>query len=72
MCQRRANVDERTVALYLPEPDMPDVDLFVRSSGEQRRSKFLLWQSAYAEWSSSTGSRLPTTGGTSRRPCSPM
>jgi undecaprenyl diphosphate synthase len=28
---------------------MPDVDLFVRSSGEQRFSNFLLWQSAYAE-----------------------
>jgi undecaprenyl diphosphate synthase len=30
-------------------PDLPDVDLFVRSSGEQRTSNFLLWQSAYAE-----------------------
>ena len=28
---------------------MPDVDLFWRSSGEQRTSNFLLWQSAYAE-----------------------
>ena len=28
---------------------MPDVDLFLRSSGEQRISNFLLWQSAYAE-----------------------
>ena len=37
------------VARYLDEPDMPDVDLFVRSSGEQRTSNFLLWQSAYAE-----------------------
>ncbi|MDO5629598.1 MAG: isoprenyl transferase [Mobilicoccus sp.] len=43
------SVDEKTVARYLPEPDMPDVDLFVRSSGEQRTSNFLLWQSAYAE-----------------------
>jgi undecaprenyl diphosphate synthase len=42
-------VDEQTVARYLPEPDMPDVDLFIRSSGEQRTSNFLLWQSAYAE-----------------------
>jgi len=42
-------VDERTVARYLNEPDMPDVDLFIRSSGEQRTSNFLLWQSAYAE-----------------------
>jgi undecaprenyl diphosphate synthase len=42
-------VDERTVARFLDEPDLPDVDLFVRSSGEQRTSNFLLWQSAYAE-----------------------
>jgi len=42
-------VNERTFARYLDEPDMPDVDLFVRSSGEQRTSNFLLWQSAYAE-----------------------
>jgi undecaprenyl diphosphate synthase len=42
-------VDEATVARFLDEPDMPDVDLFVRSSGENRTSNFLLWQSAYAE-----------------------
>ena len=30
-------------------PDLPDVDLFLRSSGEQRTSNFLLWQAAYAE-----------------------
>ncbi len=40
-------IDERTIARYLDGP--PDVDLFVRSSGEQRTSNFLLWQSAYAE-----------------------
>jgi undecaprenyl diphosphate synthase len=43
-------VDESTVARFLDEPDMPDVDLFVRSSGENRTSNFLLWQSAYAEF----------------------
>lgn len=42
-------VNEKVFARYLDEPDMPDVDLFVRSSGEQRTSNFLLWQSAYAE-----------------------
>ena len=42
-------IDERTIARYLDEPEMPDVDLFVRSSGEQRTSNFLLWQAAYAE-----------------------
>jgi undecaprenyl diphosphate synthase len=44
-----SSIDERTIARYLDEPTMPDVDLFVRSSGEQRTSNFLLWQSAYAE-----------------------
>jgi undecaprenyl diphosphate synthase len=44
-----ARVTEKTLAKYLYQPDMPDVDLFVRSSGEQRTSNFLLWQSAYAE-----------------------
>ena len=44
-----SRIDERTIARYLTEPDMPDVDLFLRSSGEQRTSNFLLWQSAYAE-----------------------
>ncbi len=43
------SIDEKTVARYLTEPTMPDVDLFVRTSGEQRTSNFLLWQSAYAE-----------------------
>jgi len=42
-------IDERTIGRFLDEPDMPDVDLFVRSSGEQRTSNFLLWQAAYAE-----------------------
>jgi undecaprenyl diphosphate synthase len=42
-------VTEETVARFLDEPDMPDVDLFVRSSGENRTSNFLLWQAAYAE-----------------------
>ncbi|MCR6494112.1 isoprenyl transferase [Cellulomonas sp. P24] len=42
-------VTEKTVARYLDEPDLPDVDLFIRSSGEQRISNFMIWQSAYAE-----------------------
>ncbi|MDQ2796523.1 MAG: isoprenyl transferase, partial [Actinomycetota bacterium] len=44
-----AKIDERTVDAYLYEPGLPDVDLFIRTSGEQRTSNFLLWQSAYAE-----------------------
>ncbi|GAB3177977.1 isoprenyl transferase [Nesterenkonia halophila] len=42
-------IRESTLAAHLDEPDLPDVDLFLRSSGEQRISNFLLWQSAYAE-----------------------
>ncbi|MFY0408082.1 isoprenyl transferase [Solicola sp. PLA-1-18] len=42
-------VDEKVLSRYLDEPDLPDVDLFWRSSGEQRTSNFMLWQSAYAE-----------------------
>ncbi len=45
-----SRISEKTIAAYLDEPDIPDVDLFVRSSGEQRISNFLLWQSAYAEF----------------------
>ena len=46
---RASAVSEKLIARRLYVPDMPDVDLFVRSSGEQRTSNFLLWQSAYAE-----------------------
>ena len=45
-----SKVTEKFIAKNLYIPDMPDVDLFVRSSGEQRTSNFLLWQSAYAEY----------------------
>jgi undecaprenyl diphosphate synthase len=44
-----SKVDEKTIARRLYEPGLPDVDLFVRSSGEQRTSNFMLWQAAYAE-----------------------
>lgn len=42
-------LNEARFARFLDEPDIPDVDLFLRSSGEQRTSNFLIWQSAYAE-----------------------
>jgi undecaprenyl diphosphate synthase len=44
-----AAVDEELVAANLAEPEMPDPDLLIRTSGEQRISNFLLWQLAYAE-----------------------
>ena len=43
-------IDETTFAHHLYIPDMPPVDLVIRSSGEHRLSNFLLWQSAYAEF----------------------
>jgi undecaprenyl diphosphate synthase len=46
---RPSAVTEKAIERRLYQPDLPDVDLFVRSSGEQRTSNFLLWQSAYAE-----------------------
>ena len=42
-------VDAAMVAAHLYLPEMPDPDLVIRSSGEQRISNFLLWQAAYAE-----------------------
>ena len=43
-------IDEAAFAEALYVPDMPDVDLIIRSSGEHRLSNFLLWQAAYAEF----------------------
>ena len=43
-------IDEATFASYLYAPEMPEVDLVIRTSGEFRISNFLLWQIAYAEF----------------------
>lgn len=42
-------VDERRIARHLYDPEMPDPDLVIRTSGEYRISNFLLWQLAYSE-----------------------
>ena len=44
------DIDETTVASRLDTMGIPDPDLIVRTSGEQRISNFLLWQMAYAEF----------------------
>jgi len=44
------DVDDEALSSRLYEPEMPDPDLVIRTSGEQRISNFLLWQSAYAEY----------------------
>ncbi|MDG1329941.1 MAG: isoprenyl transferase [Flavobacteriaceae bacterium] len=43
------NIDESVINNHLYTCDLPDVDLLIRTSGEQRISNFLLWQIAYAE-----------------------
>ena len=49
----RAELEDAAAKGSIPEnlyaPDVPDVDLMIRTSGEMRVSNFLLWQSAYAE-----------------------
>ena len=45
-----SDVDESAIAARLYRPDMPDPDLLIRTSGEQRISNYLLWESAYAEF----------------------
>ena len=42
-------IDENLFSPYLLTADMPDPDLVIRTSGEQRLSNFLLWQTAYSE-----------------------
>ena len=44
-----ADVDEDALRARLADPDLPDPDLVIRTSGEQRISNFLLWQMAYSE-----------------------
>jgi undecaprenyl diphosphate synthase len=46
---RHQDLSEADIAAHLYAPDLPDPDLVIRTSGEQRISNFLLWQSAYAE-----------------------
>ncbi len=48
-CLSVDEIDEDLFAAHLDTAGLTDVDLFIRTSGEQRLSNFLLWQSAYAE-----------------------
>ena len=42
-------ITEKTIAKHLYDPEMPDPDLMIRTSGEHRISNYLLWQLAYSE-----------------------
>lgn len=44
------DLTEEDVRRHLDHPEVPDIDVILRSSGEQRTSNFFLWQAAYAEW----------------------
>jgi len=44
------DVDETLISSYMYTQGVPDPDLVIRTSGEQRVSNFLIWQSAYSEW----------------------
>lgn len=44
-----ATIDAETLGAHLDAPDIPDPDLIIRTSGEQRLSNFLMWQAAYSE-----------------------
>ncbi len=44
------DINEESFRNYLYEPSLPDPDLILRTSGEERVSNFLLWQSAYSEF----------------------
>ena len=46
---RRRKVNEKTFSGYLDTRELPDPDLLIRTSGEQRLSNYLLWQLAYSE-----------------------
>lgn len=43
------NLNEETLRQYFDNPDIPDLDLVIRTAGEQRTSNFFIWQAAYAE-----------------------
>ncbi|GAA2432283.1 polyprenyl diphosphate synthase [Streptomyces macrosporus] len=58
-------IDEQVFTRHLPHPEVPDIDMLIRTSGEHRISNFMLWRAAYAEiffvdtlWPDFTGEEL--------------
>lgn len=50
LCEGKTEITERDISEKLYEPEIADVDLIIRPSGEYRLSNFLLWESAYTEF----------------------
>lgn len=48
--QGRAQISMQDIAAHLYQPDLPEPELIIRTSGEERLSNFLLWQAAYSEF----------------------
>ncbi len=46
---RPDKINEKTIKAHLYDPEMPDPELMVRTSGEYRMSNFLMWELAYSE-----------------------
>ena len=55
------DLDEKVFSRYLYTEDLPDPDLIIRTAGESRLSNFLIWQSAYSEYFT-TSSLWPDLG----------
>lgn len=47
--EKPEDINEKLIASYIDKPDVPPIDLIVRTSGEQRLSNFMLWRAAYSE-----------------------
>ena len=47
---RPEKITEAAITAFMDNPDVPDPDLILRTSGEQRTSNFLTWEAAFAEW----------------------
>ena len=45
-----SEISEEAIRNHLDHPELPDIDLIIRTSGEMRTSNFFLWQSTYSEW----------------------
>ena len=48
--QSATPLTEEIFGTFLDHPELPDIDIVLRSSGEQRTSNFFLWQTGYSEW----------------------